>query len=358
MGEMLNKIATGLAGFGAGVQGKGAQFLQQLDENRQMAMAEDAFKLQGALNNNDISGARDLLMQRVGHLGTLNGDSSDSQGYLDRLNAGDVQGVLQDINTDVDYAYSAGLLKPPAAPANRNTQVVGGQLVDRNTGVATPIKGFDRNAPEAQRRERELALKERIEKRQATKLSAGLEKVQLGAADNVIKYQGDAINFQTMANEFANRPDDLYGGVMMTLNERFKSLLGSQDDVTELRRKLNSIRVSEGIGNLPPGVASDKDIELVMSGQIQENASPEQVVQYLTGATKAAQYSAAYNQLKADFITKKRTGAGVNQAYRSSFQAPVLKRKVSVAEIYRTAQIRGITPEAVAQQLGITEELF
>ena len=354
----MGRISTALRGAAAGLHGKGQEFTQDLSDRRKQAMLKDAYLVQQQLSRGDTTSALQLLNNRVGDIKTLGGNPNTTMGLISRIQGGDVKGALGEVTDAVNWGYANGMLEAPPSMPNRNTQVVGGQLIDKNTGVATPIKGYNTNAPEAQRRERELALKERIEKRQATKLSAGLEKVQLNAADNVIKYQGDAINFQTMANEFANRPDDLYGGVMMTLNERFKSLLGSQDDVTELRRKLNSIRVSEGIGNLPPGVASDKDIELVMSGQIQENASPEQVVQYLTGATKAAQYSAAYNQLKADFITKKRTGAGVNQAYRSSFQAPVLKRKVSVAEIYRTAQIRGITPEAVAQQLGITEELF
>jgi len=148
MGKRFNDFSRGLAGFGAGVQGRGTQFLQQLDENRQMAMAEDAFKLQGALNNNDISGARDLLMQRVGHIGTLNGDSSDSQGYLDRLNAGDVQGVLQDINTDVDYAYSAGLLKPNAGRGNAFRQNASAPIIDPTTGaMSMPV--FDPNTGQA-----------------------------------------------------------------------------------------------------------------------------------------------------------------------------------------------------------------
>ena len=362
MGATGTKIARALGGFAEGFHGRGPEYLQQIDDKRKQALLDDAFTVQQQLQQGNVPAARQTLLNRLQAIEQLGGDPRDTDSILLDIERGNVDKALQRVTTVVDFGISSGALK---APARGQKQVVDGQLVDLTTGTATPIKGYNPNTQAAQDRgaalalrEREFGLKETIEARQQNKLSSGLEKVLLEGQQASIDRQGDAINFRTMAQEFETRSDELYGGVAMTVNEAFKAVLGSQDDVTELRRKINAIRVAEGIGQLPPGVASDKDIELVMSGQIRENAGPEQVAQYLRGASKAAQYAAGYNQLKVDYINKTRKGAGLNQVWRRSHESPVLGRKVTTAEIYRTAIDSGLAIDDVLQQLGIKAELF
>jgi len=205
-------------------------------------------------------------------------------------------------------------------------------------------------------RSRQIAVSEAAEKRQAGKLSAGLEKALLTSQDRVVEAQRNANEYEVLASDFERL--NLEGGLASTFSETLKSVLGSQDQVTEFRRKLNEVRISQGMKNLPPGPASDVDVKMAMKGVPKENASAEQVSSFLRGSARMARFDAGYNQFKADFITQSRSGAGLNKAWRGKVGSPNLKRKVTIAEIYETAQNRGITPEDVAAQLGIEGALF
>jgi hypothetical protein len=134
--------------------------------------------------------------------------------------------------------------------------------------------------------------------------------------------------------------------------------LGTQDDVSELKRRFNQVRLSEGLKNLPPGPATDRDVQEAFKGVPKENASPEQVTSFLRGASRLARFEAGYNQYKSDYISRNSTGKGLNQGWRRSVNVPKLKREVSIAEIYETAQNRGVTPEQILEQLGIEDKLF
>ena len=353
-------LARGLQGFGAGVAGRGQEFLADLDDKRKNAMLQDSFKVMQFLEAGDAGSARETLVARLDAIQQLGGDPTDTQSVLQKLEAGDLKGALVDVSTVVDFAVAEGLLKAPPTPAR---QIVDGQVVsvDPRTGAATaaPIEGF---APSAGKtadrdlRERQIAVAEATEQRQATKLSAGLESALLKAQDRTVEAQRSANELDLMANDFERL--NLEGGLASTVTETFKNILGSQDAVSELRRKFNQVRVSQGLKNLPPGPASDKDVQMAFKGVPKESASAEQVASFLRGAARLARFDAGFNQFKSDFISKKSTGKGINQLWRKQIESPALERSVSIAEIYETAQNRNTTPEEIAQQLGITTGLF
>lgn len=364
------KIGTALQGLGAHLDGRGIEYqrnqmaereqAQILDEQRKQEMLEDAYMAYQVGATGNIPGTLDVLYKRFDRIRQdPSRDPSDTLGLIKQFET-DPQGAMTELGALVDHGFVSGRLQMPPAGQRDRMQVVGDQIVNMDTGSASDIAGFDNTQANEKLAldRRRVANAEAIEARQQVKLSSGLEKVLLDSQQASIDRQGDAVNFNTIAQEFETRSDEFYGGVGMTVNEGLKALLGSQDDVTEFRRKINAIRVAEGIGQLPPGVASDKDIELVMSGQIRENAGPEQVASYLRGAAKAAQYAAGYNQMRVDFINKNRKGAGLNNAWRKMHTSSKLGREVSAAEIYRGAMNKGITVEDAMEMLGVSGELF
>lgn len=364
----MQKWGRALAGFGAGVQGRGPEFLAGLkdqellaDEERQQALLQDAFTTQRLLQSGDTGQARAFLMDRIQNIQRLEGDPSDTMAVLQKLEQGDTEGALRDVSTVVDFGVRSGRLTAPAAP---ETSIQGGQVITvegPGRASAAPIEGFQPSpGKEVDRdlRRRGQILAERREDRLATELSSGLEKALLDSQDAVVKAQRSSNQFSNLANEFETRASELPGGVKLKFTEGLKAILGSEDEVTEFRRRFNQVRLSEGLKLLPPGPATDKDVKEAFKGVPRETASPEQVASFLRGAARLARFDAAYNQLKADFITNKRTGAGLNQTWRKKVNSSVLHRAVSVAEIYETAQNRGIPPEEVLETLGITEEIF
>lgn len=404
-----SKIANALQGFGAGVAGQGPYFMhvqqqqqQQLSEGRKMALLQDAYTVQQNLQTGNIPAARATLINRLSAIRKLGGDPSDTMGVLQKIEDGDIEGAHADVSTVVNFAQANGLLKlpqsaqpktqivngqavtispqgkataapiegfmaPPPKTVMPKTQIVDGQVVtiDPTTGQATaaPVQGFQKDRTDINLRirdqslrERQLQLQQQAEDRQSTKLSAGLEKVLLTSQDATVTSQRKANKFDLLANDFEKLK--IQGGLKSTAEESLKSLLGTQDAISEFRRQVNETRMSEAIKLLPPGAASDADIRLVTSTQINANASAEQTAAYLRGAAKISRIEAGYNQFKSDFISNKSTGKGLNQAWRTKVNAPTLKRDVSVAELYETAQNRGTTPEDIANQLGIKGPLY
>ena len=203
-------------------------------------------------------------------------------------------------------------------------------------------------------RERQVAVAEASEQRQAGKLSAGLEKALLASQDNVVTAQRNANEYTTLAGDFDRIQDDLPAGTRQTFSESLKSILGTQDDVSEFRRRFNKVRLSEGLKSLPPGPATDTDVVEAFKGVPKETASPEQVASFLRGAARLARFDAGYNQFKADFISKNSSAKNLNKNWRKTIASPVVKRGITVAEIYETAQNRNITPDEVAEKLGVT----
>ena len=72
-----------------------------------------------------------------------------------------------------------------------------------------------------------------------------------------------------------------WAGVGGTAAEFFKGLAGSQENVSQWKSDFTRLVNSEIVNNLPPGVASDKDIELIKSGFPNNTWNQEQLVGWL-----------------------------------------------------------------------------
>lgn len=122
----LERIASGLQGLGAGIQGRGAEFLagqrqqeQQLSEERKRAAAEDIRKAKLLFDQGNVSGVRQLAQQRIGMIQELGGDPSDTAEVFELASLAEqgsedaalvLRGVL---NEAFDAGVMSGLIPPP-----------------------------------------------------------------------------------------------------------------------------------------------------------------------------------------------------------------------------------------------------
>ncbi|MHC4700768.1 MAG: hypothetical protein ACYTFQ_09345 [Planctomycetota bacterium] len=104
-------------------------------------------------------------------------------------------------------------------------------------------------------------------------------------------------------------------GWLAKVTEFAKDVFGTQDVETYVRTMIQSERVKQAISNLPPGVASDKDIELVMSGTIPPDAAPEIIRAYMRGLQKIERYNAEYSKFAADHVSNTGSEAGLIGAW-------------------------------------------
>ena len=83
-----------------------------------------------------------------------------------------------------------------------------------------------------------------------------------------------------------------------------------EDKVSELRIKLKGVITRASVGNLPPGPATDKDIQLVLSGEIPANANAATVISYLNGLKKLANVDRDYAKKKVEYMSNPTFGNG------------------------------------------------
>ena len=92
----------------------------------------------------------------------------------------------------------------------------------------------------------------------------------------------------TLANEYEKLLGDVNSGIFKTIEEGYKAITGRQDKLSSLYLAADRLRVGRGVKNLPVGPASDKDVALVMQGELPANASPKEIVEYARGIAKLA----------------------------------------------------------------------
>ena len=96
-----------------------------------------------------------------------------------------------------------------------------------------------------------------------------------------------------------------------------RDIFGTQDDVQAWRTHVHELLVSNAFHNLPPGVASDKDVQLALGGVPNTFANVEHLRRFIRGIEKLVNYKKRYNTEYAGYIEANKTGAG--------FEAPDYK---------------------------------
>lgn len=84
--------------------------------------------------------------------------------------------------------------------------------------------------------------------------------------------------------------------------EWMKQATGNQDAMTQLRNEYTRLRNTQAIKSLPPGVATDKDIELALKGLPPETANAATLASFLRGMAKMSQYEAVAEGAKSEWV--------------------------------------------------------
>lgn len=229
-------------------------------------------------------------------------------------------------------------------------------------------EGLSIERDKLRQRELEREQRDRHFKEKSGELKPGVQKILDSSQNEAVESAARSRMLGLLADDL-ERAGDIGGGKGSTFSEFLKTQLGTQDDVTEFRRRYNAIRSSEAVQNLPPGVASDKDIELALKGFPAENAPKEQLLAFLRGAQKLASFRARFNEEKSRFISETGSTRGLLQALKDVIPdvtdtqaaqpklfSSILNREVSEQDIQDTLDSNpGLTREQLLQQLGIND---
>lgn len=105
-------------------------------------------------------------------------------------------------------------------------------------------------------------------------------------------------------NDLASRFEKSGGGygAFGGLAEFAKKTTGEQDYMTSLRQEYVRMRASEVGKNLPPGSASDKDIQIAMSGFPSETSDAKYIASFLRGMAKINSLNASTENAKSEWV--------------------------------------------------------
>ena len=99
-------------------------------------------------------------------------------------------------------------------------------------------------------------------------------------------------------------PETYLSGQFGEYEEFLKFYTGRQDAVTLLRVEATALRNSNAINNLPKGPASDKDVALVLAGELDPYANRETLLQYARGIAKLAAHAEQNARDQSSWISK------------------------------------------------------
>lgn len=109
----------------------------------------------------------------------------------------------------------------------------------------------------------------------------------------------------TQFNDLANRIESLGGyGKLSSLSEFAKSTIGAEGYETSLRQEYTRLRNTAAIKSLPPGPATDKDIQMALSGFPKDTSNSANIAQFLRGMAKLQDIDAAVSNAKTDWLAQ------------------------------------------------------
>ena len=169
------------------------------------------------------------------------------------------------------------------------------------------------------------------------RLKTEQEKKQLGAADKkyirAVSDEADVAGSQVstllgLANDYSRtRPMGGVGGKAM---DKWKATFGTQDEVSRIKTQFQSVVNTNIINSLPPGVASDKDIEMAKSGYMNNSWSAEQIEEFLRGQAKLSAFVAEKKNAKAQWVSDRGgDSSGFNEHWREIISQEGYKEMVS-----------------------------
>jgi hypothetical protein len=141
--------------------------------------------------------------------------------------------------------------------------------------------------------------------------------------------------------------DDVFGSGGQ-IGRAYRTLfegVGGATEYARLLREFTRLRNAEVVRALPPGPATDRDIQLISRGFPGENGSTEEIQQFLSAASRMATYEADYNRFRGMFMDANRGSMG--RANRSfEIDGVTIPAGADMSSAFR----RVITPRIEAQQ--------
>jgi hypothetical protein len=136
--------------------------------------------------------------------------------------------------------------------------------------------------------------------RESANLPAAYQQRLISLNDSTLQSNLDARNYAQLADQLDANPFE--GGWAEQGATWLRTATGNRTNIDTLKTEYERIRGANVVQNLPPGAASDTDIQMFLRGFPPDGASSAEIASFLRGMSKAAAESAKYSRAEADYI--------------------------------------------------------
>ena len=258
---------------------------QAMDDNARLleeSPEDTMFTLESALAANDP----EKYMETVKGMGTLGSDVAKAASEAVKT---EQEALIKAGEVKHQEAQQLAALKYTTAQTNRlyaQTKNDAARLaLDRDRLVA------DNLARQAELRAKAGELPEAVRKDADAAVNDGTKaKLQAETAENLAK------KFREYDKGFTS------SGARAAAGETLASLTGFEDDVSAMRKQYQALVADRVIANLPPGAASEKDVELVKGGFPEPTARPAQVAAFLDAMANVQRATEEQKRTESDYL--------------------------------------------------------
>jgi hypothetical protein len=283
-----------------------------LEESRQQATFRDAVNTLTALETDPGYGISQMQaqMEAEKNAGNMNG-AKKYQTMIDMINVGPVglQSVKDSLVTTIGMLPNGKeALAGVVNYAKEKRDAAAEPTVQKKRLADIGFTEAQTNKFIAETRKLGIESDKMLEEIEATKkaipkpmqLSSDAEKLVNNSVMAAAKANSLVRQYSTLSTDFEKAIST--AGVGAKVSEQINRILGTEKQPTALRQEYLRMRNTAVLEMLPPGVASDKDVELALAAFPTETSSPSNISGFLRGMAKLQSYEASVESAKAEWI--------------------------------------------------------
>lgn len=294
------------------------EFAQNIQQEIGIQGAEHAAFVHGALNNLSVaasSGNPDAVMaaiQRNGPALASLGVSPEQAAQLYQQDPQQFNGLLNatrlaTLPTDKQFDVQQKQQQlDETGRSNRAGEAL--QARGQNMSYQSAMTGHNLAAQRLALDQQEFGLKVQQAQEKAQQLIEGAPKLSVNMEKSIEKSVNDSAASTNSADSMAAlaqqfRQERPTTGLFGNASNMFAKVTGTDTALRDLRIRQNALVNNQVLRFLPPGPATDRDVEIVRQGAPTDMDNPEVVARWLDAMSNLERRSAQFNDFKAEWMS-------------------------------------------------------
>lgn len=302
----------------ASLRQKHPEYVKEIQQEIGIQGAEHAAFVHGALNNLSVaasSGNPQAVMAAIQQSGpalSSLGVSPEQAAQLYQQDPQQFNGLLNatrlaTLPTDKQFDVQQNQQKiDETARSNRAGEAL--QARGQNMSYQSAMTGHNLAAQRLALDQQEFGLKVQQAQEKAQQLIEGAPKLSVNMEKSIEKSVNDSAASTNSADSMAAlaqqfRQEKPTTGLFGNASNMFAKVTGTDTALRDLRIRQNALVNNQVLRFLPPGPATDRDVEIVRQGAPTDMDNPEVVARWLDAMSNLERRSAQFNDFKAEWMS-------------------------------------------------------